>query len=166
MCTCACGTRLVTDGMACFARAARSAVGVEANPIHCERLMQRARASGGAFTVRCEPYLQSIGVDADVFTWWQQTPHLSNVEVLQHLRRQQQAGAVRPTALAIMLFEVGHADDMHSYLRVRNLSSPQWSETVHFDEAALCKRRIRQRRLCLRARGSFHVVGIRLADVA
>jgi len=156
------------DGMSCFARAARSSVAVEMDPTYCAKLEQRARVIGGgraAFAVHCDRY-QSTALDADVFTWWQQSPHLKNVEVLQHLRRQQKAGSIRPDAMAIVLYEVGYPDDMRSFLRVRNISTATaWSETVPFDESALCKRRMRQRWFHTRARGSFHVVGIRLADV-
>ena len=154
------------DGMACFARAAREAVAVEMDKDYCRKLELVAKSIGeggrAAFTVRCDRY-QALALDADVFTWWQQSPHLKNVEVLQHLHAQQQAQHIRPNAEAIVLFEVGFPDDMQSYQRIKNFTS--WSETVHFDEAALCRKRIRKPWFVKRARGSFRVVGVRLADV-
>jgi len=153
------------DGMACFARAAKSAVAVEMDADYCRKLEQRALAIGdgrAAFTVRCDRY-QSLALDADVFTWWQQSPHLKNLQVLQHLRRQLDARVVRPEAVAIVLFEVGFPDDMRSFYRLRNLS--KWEMSVAFDETALCKRKLRQRWFHARAHGTFRVAEIRIADV-
>jgi hypothetical protein len=153
------------DGMACFTRIARKSVAIEMDPEYCRKLEQRAAlvADGrAAFSVRCDRY-QVVKEDADVFTWWQQSPHLKNVEVLQHLRGQQDAGWIRRDALAIVLIENGFPDDMRSYHAVRNFSI--WSETVAFDETALCRKRLRKPWLRARAHGSFYVLGIRIRDV-
>ena len=154
--------------MACFARAARKAVAIEMDTEYCKKLEQRARAIGdwlrAAFSVRCDRYQALRLNDADVFTWWQQWPHLKNEEVLKHLHQQQEAQSIRPDAVAIVLFEVGFPQDMRSYDAVRNFSS--WSETVQFDERALSRKRMRRKPwLTSRAHGSYHVVGIRIADV-
>lgn len=154
------------DGMACFARAARKAIAVEMAPDYCRKLELVSKSIGSdgkpAFTVQCDRY-QALSLDADVFTWWQQSPHLKNVEVLQHLHAQQQAKIVRPNAVAIVLFELGFPDDMQSYQLIKNFTS--WTETVHFDESALCRKRIRKPWFVKRAHGAFMVVGVRLADV-
>ena len=156
------------DGMACFARATKSAVAVEMDPAYCKKLEQRAVVIGGgagpAFSVRCDRYQNVKLDDADVFTWWQQSPHLQNVDVLKHLRKQQLGGSIRSNALAIVLFEHGFPDDMQSFRALRNYTS--WSETVRFDERALCSRMLRRKPwFWSRAHGSYRVVGIQIADV-
>jgi hypothetical protein len=157
------------DGMACFARVTLSAVAVEMNPTYCKKLEMRSQSvvsqsGAGAFSVRCTRY-QDVAVDADVFTWWQQYPHLKNEAVLTHLRKQLDAGSIRQSAMAIILFEVGYSDDIRSWQRLRGIAA--WNETVEFDETTLCKAQIEKRKhwLCSRAHGTFHVAGIRIADV-
>ena len=156
------------DGIACFARAASSAVAIEMDPTYCKRLEDRARVASAdgrpMFTVRCGRYQEVAMDDAEVFTWWQQLPDLANVALLRHLRQQQLAQAIRPDAVAIVLFEHGFPDDAHSFQALRNFSS--WSEVVPFDERALCKRKLpRKPWFHNRAHGSFRVVGIRVADL-
>ena len=153
------------DGMVCFARVARSAMAIEMDPKYCKRLEQRAKPTMFAkptFTIMCDNY-QKHSLDAEVFTWWQQLPELKNEEVLQHLRGQQEAGSIRADAEAILLFELGYPDDMRSYHVLRNLT--RWSETVRFDEMALCKTRWNKPWFHKRSHGSFRVIGVRIADV-
>ena len=154
------------DGMVCFARAARSAMAIEMDPVYCKLLEKRAKASGvghPTFTIMCDNY-QKQALDADVFTWWQQLPDLRNEEVLQHLRGQQVAGSIRADAEAILLFEVGFPDDMRSYHVLSNLT--RWSKTVKFDEMALCTTKLRRQKwFHQRAHGSFRIIGVRIADV-
>ena len=101
------------DGMACFSLVARSAIAVEKDPKYCQKLEERSKALRGkganGFDVKCSGY-QEATLDADVFTWWQQEPHLKNAEVLSHLRRHQQEGKIRAGAQAILLFENGYGD--------------------------------------------------------
>ena len=157
------------DGMACFARAARSAVAVEMDTTYCKKLRQRAHAIGdgrAAFSVACSKF-EEAALDADVFTWWQQLPALRNAAVLRHLRRQQDARRIRSEAIAIVLFEKGFGEDMQSYEEVQSLASFTWSESVPFNESALCRKRYRRHYKWWRGRtsGSFIVAGIRIADV-
>ena len=69
------------DGMDCFARTASRATALEIEPPYCRKLEQRARilreSRLGAFEVSCRPYQQQCP-DADIYTWWEQLPHLSN----------------------------------------------------------------------------------------
>jgi len=156
------------DGMECFARVARKATAVEMDKKYCAVLNTRARSlresSGATFSVLCDRY-QNSSIDGDVFTWWQQEPHLKNGEVLRHLRREQMAGRIRPNAEAVLLFENGYDEDMRSLDKVRAwaLSVTQ----VPFNEKALCKRRQPTRPwLCRRAKGSFHIAVIAIANIS
>ena len=155
------------DGMACFAHAARSAAAVEMDPKYCKLLDERSRASAasGMFRVHCQAYEKVPDLDGDAFTWWQQFPHLKNERVLQNLRKRQLSGQIRPDAMAILLFEDGYRDDMRSYEGLQNLA--EWHEVIEFDEAAQCRRiyGAHRRWLINRAKGRFHVIGVRVANV-
>lgn len=75
------------DGMSCFAVGAHQATAVEISPHYCRRLEARAQrlwASGlnHTFSVVCSDY-RAARLDADIFTWWQQHPHLVNLPVLE-----------------------------------------------------------------------------------
>ena len=155
------------DGMACFSQVARTAAAIEMDPMACKNLVERSRLLGErgrrSFTIKCEAY-QKLSLDADVFTWWQQEPVLRNAEVLSHLRRQQRAGGIRPSAIAILLFENGFEEDMRSLRTLRNISS--WEEEVPFDETKLCKQMYRTKQwFRKRASGSYTVLGLPLARV-
>ena len=155
------------DGMACFAQVAKTAVAVEMDEKACKKLEKRSQTLGSrgnrTFSIRCERY-QSLELDADVFTWWQQEPHLKNAEVLRHLKRQQLGGKIRASAQAILLFENGYGEDMRSFAYWRNSSA--WIEEVPFDEQKLCRMHYRQPWFRKRAKGYYHVMGLRIADVA
>ena len=155
------------DGMACFAQVAKSAIAVEMDPPACKNLAERSRLLGEkgnrTFAIECQAY-QKLTLDADVFTWWQQEPVLKNFEVLSHLRRQQVAGGIRQSAMAILLFENGFEEDMRTLRTLRSFAS--WLEEVPFDEVALCKKRYRRKPwFWKRSRGSYHVMGLRIANV-
>lgn len=159
------------DGMECFARGARKATAVEMDRDACALLNTRSRSlrdlpgtNGSTFSVLCNRY-QNSSVDGDVFTWWQKEPHLKNGEVLRHLRREQMAGRIRSNAEAVLLFENGYEDDMRSLEKVRAwaLSVTQ----VPFNEMALCKlKQPTQPWLCHRAKGSFHIAVITIANIS
>ena len=150
------------DGMLCFARVAKTAVAVEMEPPYCAKLRRRslalARMSGRNFSVRCERYQESTP-DADVYTWWQQVPRLSNEGVLAHLARLRRQGHVRASAEAILLFDNSHGPDVASLRRLRRHF--RWFFVVRFDEHALCLRLLppghKDRRWCFRAKGTFTV---------
>lgn len=153
--------------MACFAQVAKSAIAVEMDPPACKNLAERSRLLGEkgnrTFAIECQAY-QKLTLDADVFTWWQQEPVLKNFEVLSHLRRQQVAGGIRQSAMAILLFENGFEEDMRSLRTLRNISS--WEEEVPFDETKLCKQMYRTKQwFRKRASGSYTVLGLPLARV-
>ena len=155
------------DGMACFAQVTRSASAVEMDPSACKKLQARSLTLGKkgnrTFFIQCDRY-QALSLDADVFTWWQQEPHLKNGEVLHHLRRQQHKGQIRAQARAILLFERGYDEDMSSFNYWQNFS--QWIEEISFDEQRLCRKLYRSKPwFRKRAKGSYYVMGIKLADV-
>jgi len=162
------------DGMMCFAQTARTAVAVELEPEYCGILRQRsarlARRRQGNFTVVCQDFKRAR-LDGDVFTWWEQAPHLTNVDAVKHLRRQTELGHIRPSAQAVVLFDMSWGDDVSS-LRVL-IEQAAWSKNVPFDEEALCLRKQQQLVLsgkrrkdssesCERAKGRFVVAGIPL----
>ena len=95
------------DGLLCFAQFATAATAVEMDEHYCMRLRSRGKPAGPGrrgFNVSCSRY-QSGTPDADVYTWWQQSPHLSNEEVLAHLCVEQQRGQVRASAWSAILFD-------------------------------------------------------------
>lgn len=74
------GTRY-GDGMRCFSQVTASARAIEASRRYCVGLTQSAVAMAqenlGNFSVVCKPYqVATHEMDADVVTWWQETPHL------------------------------------------------------------------------------------------
>ena len=79
------------DGMTCFSRVTRSAIAVELSRPYCDHLTRRSteeqNAGRPAWTVLCQDYRSATRLDGDVFTWWQQYPHLRNMHVLLALRR-------------------------------------------------------------------------------
>ena len=105
------------DGMACFAQTARASIAVEIDRPYCEILRKRAarlaRKGTGNFTVVCEDY-RKVRLDGDIFTWWEQAPFLTNQAAIQHLRREVHAGRVRPSAQAVVLFDMSWQDDVDS----------------------------------------------------
>ena len=156
------------DGMACFSQFARSAVAIEMQPDYCTKLRRRSQAAGsGNFSVLCDMYQKSIP-DADVYTWWQEPPHLENSEVLRYLRRLQLDGKIRRDAEALVLFDHSWPPDMDSWRKLGHLAS--WEHTLDFDEYALCLQMLPEghadRHWCPRAReGKFTVGAIRIRDV-
>ena len=105
------------DGMACFAQTARAAIAVEIDRHYCEILRKRAarlaQRGSGNFTVVCQDY-RKAHLDGDIFTWWEQAPFLTNHVAIQHLRRELQAGRIRKSAQAVVLFDMSWQDDVDS----------------------------------------------------
>lgn len=154
------------DGMACFSRVASHATAVEMSREYCEKL--RARAAG-AFDVSCKSYQAGLP-DADVYTWWQQWPTLTNHRLLDHLARRHREGAIRASAEAIFVVDMLWSYDRRSWKKLQALAA--WSKRVPYDEAAACRARSKgeqsskQLKLCTRAKGEFLVVGMPLRTVA
>lgn len=185
------------DGMACFARVAQHSTAIEIDKEYCNKLeLQSAilqSEHGARFAVHCADYRTASQVDADVFTWWQQAPHLVNLRVLTELRRRQLQGSIRPTAVAVMLFDRSWEADMKSMHHLSESGLLRWKEHVTFNEtwrcsesgktasliadsARMCLKRgtIRDSRMCKqwamrrhchRAQGSFVIAGVRLDSV-
>eukprot|EP00320_Phaeocystis_rex_P000401 CAMPEP_0119066868 /NCGR_PEP_ID=MMETSP1178-20130426/9298_1 /TAXON_ID=33656 /ORGANISM="unid sp, Strain CCMP2000" /LENGTH=540 /DNA_ID=CAMNT_0007048497 /DNA_START=283 /DNA_END=1905 /DNA_ORIENTATION=- len=160
------------DGMSCFARVARRATAVELSSTYCQKLRERSQqlmlSAGSNFSVDCRAY-QQADLDADVITWWAETPILKNWDVLQRLARGVQSGQVRATAEALLIFDPLWPPDLADW---RDFGAPlaHWTTNVSFDETDLCwrshERRLgrltgaRRERLCNRAKGVFHVAAI------
>jgi hypothetical protein len=174
------------DGMVCFALAARRAVAIEIDEQYCRALRARsaqlARAYPGrfgappdaasAFTVSCTDFFKAGEfLDADYITWWEQAP-LLNTEALSFLHSQQRARRIRPTAVAVLLFDKGFRADRVGLDRLLPLAA--WSQEVWFDEHARCARMQQAGNRsrdgsgtpgsCDRARGTFVVLGIPVND--
>jgi len=162
------------DGMACFAQTARAAIAVEIDRHYCEILRKRAarlaQRGSGNFTVVCQDY-RKAHLDGDIFTWWEQAPFLTNQAAIQHLRREVHAGRVRPSAQAVVLFDMSWQEDVDSLKQL--ISQAAWAKNVPYDEEALCrqkqrellaagKRRTDSSETCKRAKGRFIVAGIPL----
>ena len=103
--------------MACFAQTARASIAVEIDRHYCEILRKRAARLAqkgiGNFTVVCQDY-RKAHLDGDIFTWWEQAPFLTNQAAIQHLRREVHAGRVRPSAQAVVLFDMSWQEDVDS----------------------------------------------------
>ena len=159
------------DGMRCFAQLARKATAVEADPRYCAKLKQQsarlAQKTGATFSVACKRF-QVSPLDADVITWWAEEPHLNNSDVLRTLRSLQAQGRVRPTAEAIFAFDSSWPNDRCDWDAFRADLQYRTIQSVEFDEAAACKAAVSARwrkHLCARARGTFHLMTIPVANV-
>eukprot|EP00966_Prymnesium_polylepis_P025016 576716-Prymnesium_polylepis.1 len=103
------------DGMDCFARTASKATALEIERAYCRSLEYRAwllnSSNAGTFAVSCQAY-QTRCPDADVYTWWEQLPHLRNHGALDHLKRLHEEGRIRRNAEAIVIFDTSWRTDM------------------------------------------------------
>ena len=158
------------DGMECFAHVARSATAIELSKPYCEKLTLRAsalqRRTGQSYNVSCRDYRDIVGeasaVDADYITWWEQAPHLVNHAVLRHLQSELMEGRLRPSARALMLFDLALDEDLQQWGILRVAADTR--EIVPFDERLDCARRIKPGHrhsalfeTCSRANGTFGV---------
>ena len=124
------------DGMACFAKYAKSASAIEYDETYCKRLEQRASSEIHTFKVLCQDFYLA-DLDADFITWWQQSP-LTNVAVLARLKQLKCSGQIRPVAEAILLFDMKWPRDMRDFLELKQWFS--WHEEAQFDELDACER--------------------------
>ena len=97
------------DGMSCFCKYAKKATAVELATHYCGKLRERSdalkQAGGNGFEVLCSDYRKAPNLDADIFTWWQEPPHLRNHAALESLLGFVLAKKVRSTAIAAMVFD-------------------------------------------------------------
>lgn len=154
------------DGMRCFTFHAKHATAIEYDRGYCTSLRNAssqiaASHPGKGFHVTCSDYRSSGVLDADVISWWEQSP-LDNIEGLTHARKEQRAGRLRNTAEAVLLFDSKWHLDLEDWQALCPLAS--WSARIPFDERKAClKIRGTSRKrsaLCDRAVGSFIVAGI------
>ena len=159
------------DGMSCFAQVTRSATAVELSRPYCERPQKRSeallQAKGASFAVACEDYRVAKGLDADIFTWWQEPPHLHNFAVLDSLHRLVGSGQVRASAMAILIFDQGFYLDRRDWRRLTQVVNwTSWTQEVKVNETAACRRGPREaQKWCERATGTFNIAGVPLANV-
>ena len=159
------GTRY-GDGLNCWGRTARSAIGMEYDKAFCKVLQARFKKPqvGYNVSIMCRSFYEATP-DADVYTLWQQAPQLVNDEFLRHLTGLQRAGQIRPQAEAVLLFEMPHDQPDWDKVAPRAL----WRETVAFDEVKQCMKHPASsngnvRALCRhRGHGEFVVAGVRLS---
>ena len=115
-----------------------------------------------AFSVVCSKYQERGGLpDADVFTWWQQHPSLKDYQLLTALAHAQRDGAVRPTAVAIVVSDTKWHADKKSFRWYRKWAN--WTRDVAYDERELCAAKGHGPKMCGRAKGEFHVSLIEIA---
>lgn len=166
------------DGICCFAQVARSAVAFEMDGFHCRTLFERSRdmasQRGVTFSVACTDYSAVHSLDADVITWWADEPSLQNRAVLAALRTMLNSGRVRPTATAILVFDPKWPQDACDFDAFRMGLAYSFTEEVTVDESVSClsimaskERKLSRhtKRLCARANGTWHVMGIPVAAV-
>ena len=158
------GTR-IGDGFLCWAAATRSATAFEVERRYCGELSKHLQGYPGNTTVVCKSFFNT-GADADVVTWWNQPPGLINEDVLDRLKEQQEAKALRDDAIAMPLFELGHSHDKLNFELLRNVSRAHW--IVPYNEVKACMNKTifipGARHLCPRAKGDFAVMEIPVAD--
>lgn len=173
------------DGMACFCQHTLKATAIELATNYCTVLRQRSealkQAGGRGFEVLCSDYRKVPNLDADIFTWWQEPPHLLNGAALQSLRGFMLNKQIRPTAVAAMVFDPKFRYDLSDYRTYRQYAVGEgaWAEAVEVDEAALCCAKRKRKDpglcgcdgpnpgigcggLCGRARGTFYTLGVPL----
>ena len=156
------------DGISCFSHFTAGAVAIEFAPEYCSKLRSRAAILGNstgwpAFQVRCGNYrAKDVLPDADLYTWWQQPPHLTDRKLLNFLRQAQLRGLIRRTAMALIVSDGSWLPDRHGWWRLESMSS--WNENVEFNEQTSCLQRYR-RKLCQRAKGTFRLFGVPIANV-
>ena len=139
------------DGIACYARAARSALAIEADPKNCAKLQARSAASTN-FSVACSNF-RSTCTDADFFTWrqqltmesvsgghWLQPPSSLSYELgLSYLSRLAYDRLVRQSAAAVLEFDHRQTADMRSWRRLAPLARAYGAvATLAIDERSLC----------------------------
>lgn len=157
------------DGMMCFARVARSATAIELQSSYCAKLRARSaelkEATGSSFEVFCKDYHHQTMPDADVYTWWQQGRSLSNLGILQVLRRKQEAGLIRQSAQFAFVVDYKWERDRSSWNYVKSQGWADWEHHLHANEFKLCQTKCKYKQ-CGRAVGKFAVVGGRLSNVS
>ena len=159
------------DGLACMAQLASRAVAIEASAAYCSKLRKRAATlpNGASFSVVCSRYQQATMPMADVYTWRQQAPHLTDAALLTHLRRQQLADRIAQTAVALIAFDLSWSVDRRSWKALSQRAA--WAVRVPYDERAACLvragRSSRQQHLCAqRAHGMFILAEVPIAQIS
>lgn len=157
------------DGMNCFARVTKSAVAIEMDQEYCRKLEVRAAdltAKGHrSYTVACRKY-QDGTPDADIYTWWQQSPFLKNEELLDTLVSLQRQGKVRQGAEAVLLFDHKWEPDMKSLRRLETFMT--WRANAIYNERDFCyaavpKESVNYNFCKTRGAGTFTVAAIPLS---
>ena len=165
------GTRF-GDGMACFTLYAKKATAIEYNEAYCKTLRAssaqiEAAHPGHGYSVACSDYRTAGVLDADIVTWWEQSP-LDNLPALEQLLKEQKAGRVRSGAEAILLFDPKWRLDMESWLQL--VPHAAWSAKIPFNEGRRCAKMLGKSKdaseTCERAFGYFIVAGFPISRMA
>ena len=169
------------DGISCFSQVASKATAVEMDAAYCLKLEARAqslRASGRrGFDVLCRDYREgsvhtwSAWASADVYTWWQEPPELSNLPVLRRLKMQLDAGWLKRDVLALIAIDPKYPEDATDLrLLEHELQLTSSVETVVHNELHACQRSSDKDLraypgLCGRAHGHFRLAHVPVASV-
>jgi len=138
------------DGINCFGQFAKSAVAIEADEEDCKNL----KARGSHYDVLCG-FFPSLIHDGDIFTLWQESPHLLYGHVAQDLLKAQKKGLIRQSAEAVYLFEKGYESDMQWHEVFSKIAS--WEKEIEYDEREASQGHER-------AHGSFILLGIKVSN--
>jgi len=156
------------DGMMCFSHSAKRATAIELYRKYCRKLQGRTQllnfSTGKHFSVHCAAYQAHIP-DGDVYTWWQQPPHIVNSRILAHLACKQALGRIRQNAEALVLFDMGFGPDRSSLAYLRKARWVNSSHVIDYNESSLCLSMYSSKKLCARAAGRFTVARIELKVV-
>lgn len=159
------------DDVECYAHSAAHMRAVEYDQKYCEKLLLRNetlfRRNGHWFTVQCQNFRDAGTLDADIITWWHDSPTLTDPALLRHLAEEQRLGFIRKTARVVFLSDLKSKNDLPTWAVMRQGAEGRWR--VPFSEKYDCLRRIQaagqSKRLCDRASGTFGVTMWLLANV-
>ena len=159
------------DDVECYAHSAAHMRAVEYDQKYCEKLLLRNETlfqrSGHWFTVQCQNYRDAGTLDADIITWWHDSPTLTDPALLRHLVDEQRLGFIRKTARVIFMSDLKSKNDLPTWAVMHPGAEGRWR--VPFNEKYDCLRRIQaagqSKRLCDRASGTFGVTMWLLANV-
>jgi hypothetical protein len=153
--------RPTVDAAACYPRLARSVQALvhTDNDTFCEELERHAAERHGAnFSAACHRdfHRPEHLPDGDIFVWWQMQKFWSTGAILAFLRARAEANAIRPNAVAMVLFDMTQWRDAAEFQAMKRDTT--WWHEVAFDERQHCLSRVsdRHKPLCTtRACGSW-----------
>ena len=147
--------RPTADADACYSHSARSVVafGVVGNDSECsayEAAVGRHNVIHAQLSVVCgKDFRRDLPPDGDIFTWWQRLPMWANGAVLNLLKGAVARGAIRPSAHALILYDLTSWRDAGDWQHAQ--SDATWWHQSSFDERRECLATMaeRHRPLCM-----------------